>query len=160
LGPTFAPVFGSAAKAAAIWFMMFNMFSGTLQPLAGAARTLAQLSEDGLLPRRTRTDAPWAAPLLTAAMAILFLLIGDPVWLIAAANFTYLIGLALPSVAGWLLRRGPPNLARPYRAPRGTLHLGLFAACAWGVSALLGFEQFGLPTVVTGLAFAYAGSAL
>ena len=36
LGPTFAPVFGSFAKAAAIWFMMFNMFHGTLQPLAGA----------------------------------------------------------------------------------------------------------------------------
>ncbi|MEI6179005.1 MAG: hypothetical protein WCS43_19090, partial [Verrucomicrobiota bacterium] len=30
LGPTFAPVLGSSAKAAAIWFMMFNMFHGTL----------------------------------------------------------------------------------------------------------------------------------
>src|SRR5204863_4659618 len=36
LGPTFAPIFGSVAKAAAIWFMMLNMFHGTLQPLAGA----------------------------------------------------------------------------------------------------------------------------
>ena len=164
LGPTYAPLVGDAGKAAAIWFMVFSMFSGTLQPLAGAARTLAQLSEDGLLPRilarRLRTDAPWAATLLTAFMAILFLLIGDPVWLIAAANFTYLIGIALPSVAVWLLRRDAPQLARPYRAPRGMLGLGLAAAVMWGVSALLGFEQFGLPTVVTGLAFAYAGSAL
>ena len=164
LGPTYAPLVGDAGKAAAIWFMVFSMFSGTLQPLAGAARTLAQLSEDGLLPRilaqRLRTDAPWAATLLTAFMAILFLLIGDPVWLIAAANFTYLIGIALPSVAVWLLRRDAPQLARPYRAPRGMLALGLAAAAMWGVSALLGFEQFGLPTVVTGLAFAYAGSAL
>ena len=54
LGPTFAPVFGSFAKAAAIWFMMFNMFHGTLQPLAGAARTISQLAEDGLLPRTAR----------------------------------------------------------------------------------------------------------
>src|SRR6202012_3699911 len=51
LGPTFAPLFGSLAKSAAICFMMFNMFHGTMQPLAGAARTLAQLSEDGLAPR-------------------------------------------------------------------------------------------------------------
>ncbi|HVT34273.1 MAG TPA: amino acid permease, partial [Nevskiaceae bacterium] len=164
LGPTYAPLFGNAAKAAAIWFMMFSMFSGTLQPLAGAARTLAQLSEDGLLPRflalRSRTDAPWAATLLTAAMAILFLLIGDPIWLVAAANFTYLIGIALPSVAVWLLRKDAPELPRPYRAPRGTLALGLTAAIVWGISALLGFEQFGLPTVVIGLAFAYSGSAL
>jgi amino acid transporter len=51
LGPTFAPLLGSFGKAAAIWFVMLNMFHGTLQPLAGAARTLSQLADDGLLPR-------------------------------------------------------------------------------------------------------------
>ena len=164
LGPTFAPLFGNAGKAAAVWFMVLSMFSGTLQPLAGAARALSQLSEDGLLPRmlarRSRTDAPWVATLLTAAMAVVFLLIGDPIWLIAAANFTYLISIALPSVAVWLLRRDAPQMLRPYRAPRGTITLGLAAAVTWGLSALLGFEQFGLTTVLIGLAFAYSGSAL
>jgi signal transduction histidine kinase/CheY-like chemotaxis protein len=164
LGPTFAPVFGSVAKAAAIWFMMFNMFHGTLQPLAGAARTLSQLAEDGLLPRffgwRLRSDAPWVATSITAIMAILFLAIGDPVWLIAAANFTYLIGICLPNVAVWLLRCDEPEMARPYRAPRGTIVLGVVAALIWGISAILGFQQFGLPTVLVGLAFAYAGAAL
>ena len=76
LGPTFAPLLGSGAKAAAIWFMMLNMFHGTIQPLAGASRTLAQLAEDGLVPaflaRRSSTDTPWAATLLTAGMAIFF----------------------------------------------------------------------------------------
>jgi hypothetical protein len=38
--------------------------------------------------------------------------------------------------------------------------LGVIAAMIWGISALLGFEQFGLPTVVVGLGFAYSGSAL
>jgi diguanylate cyclase (GGDEF)-like protein/PAS domain S-box-containing protein len=164
LGPTFAPIFGNAGKAAAIWFMVFSMFSGTMQPLAGASRTLMQLSEDGLLPRflarRSRTDSPWAATLLTAGMAIAFLLIGDPIWLVAAANFTYLIGIALPSVAVWLLRKDQPSALRPYRAPDIAIRLGLFAAAAWAISALLGFEQFGLPTVVVGVVFAYAGSAL
>ena len=164
LGPTFAPWFGSAAKAAAIWFMIFNMLHGTLAPLAGAARVLAQLSEDGLLPeflrQRNRADAPWAATILTAGMAIGFLLIGDPVWLIAAANFTYLIGIAMPNVAVWLLRHNEPNLLRPYRAPRGTIILGVVAAGIWGVTAVLGFQQFGLPTVLIGISFAYAGSAL
>lgn len=164
LGPTFAPLFGSLAKSAAIGFMMFNMFHGTLQPLAGAARTLSQLSEDGMAPRflaaRLRTDAPWAATLLTAGCAILFLLIGDPIWLIAAANFCYLIGFCLPSVAVWLRRRDAPLAERPYRAPRGTIVLGLAAAGVWAASALLGFEQFGLPTVVFGLLMAYSGAAL
>ena len=164
LGPTFAPLFGNAGKAAAVLFMVLSMFSGTLQPLAGAARTLSQLSEDGLVPRvlalRSRTDVPWVATLLTASMAIAFLLIGDPIWLIAAANFTYLISIALPSVAVWLLRRDEPHRHRPYRAPRGTITLGLAAAVIWAFSALLGFEQFGLSTVLIGLAFAYSGSAL
>ena len=113
-------------QAAAIWFMVLNMFHGTLQPLAGASRTLSQLSEDGLLPRslarRTRTDAPWVATLLTAGMSIIFLLSGDPTWIIAAANFAYLIGIGLPSVAVWLLRteraRDAPALPRPARHDR------------------------------------------
>ena len=164
LGPTFVPVFGSLAKSAAIGFMMFNMFHGTMQPLAGAARTLSQLAEDGLAPRilswRSQTGAPWVATLLTGGSAILFLLIGDPVWLIAAANFTYLIGISLPSIAVWLLRRDAPAAVRLYRAPRGTIGLGVMAALAWGCSALFGFEQFGLPTVVLGLLMAYSGAGL
>ena len=163
LGPTFAPLLGSAAKAAAIWFMVLNMFHGTLTPLTGAARTLSQLSEDGLLPRllarRSRTDAPWVASVLTAGMASLFLLGGDPVWVIAAANFTYLIGIALPSVAVWLLRRNEPDRERPYRAPRGTIALGGLAAGVWLLTTVLGFEQFGLPTVLFGLTLAYSGAA-
>jgi PAS domain S-box-containing protein len=164
LGPAFAPWFGGLARSAAIWFMVFNMFHGTLQPLAGASRTLSQLSEDGLLPRllarRSRTDCPWVATLLTAAVAIALLLGGDPTWMIAAANFTYLIGIGLPNVAVWLLRRNEPARERPYRAPRGTIVLGLIAALIWGMSTILGFEQFGLPTVIVGLAFAYSGSVL
>jgi PAS domain S-box-containing protein len=165
LGPTFAPLLGGAAATAAIWFMVFNMFHGTLQPLAGAARTLSQLAEDGLLPRTlgvrlSATDAPLVATVLTGSLAIGFVLIGTPIWLLAAANLTYLIGICLPSIAVWLLRRNEPARERPYRAPRGTIMLGVFAAAVWGASTLLGFQQFGLPTVLAGLGLAYAGSGL
>ena len=164
LGPTFAPLLGITAHAAALWFMMFNMFHGTIAPLAGAARTLAQLAEDGLLPRilaqRTRRDTPGVATALTAGMAILFLLGGDPVWVLAAANLCYLIGIGLPSVAVWLLRKSAPDMVRPYRAPRGTIMLGVAAASIWGISTVLGFQQYGLPTVLAGLVLAYSGSVL
>ncbi|MBV9819659.1 MAG: amino acid permease [Solirubrobacterales bacterium] len=164
LGPTYAPLLGGAAKAAAVWFMVMNMFHGTMQPLAGPARALSQLSEDGLLPRvlsrRNRNDVPWVATVLTAAVSIVFLQSGDPPWVIAAANLTYLIAIGLPSVAVYLLRRNAPDRPRLYRAPRGTIVLGLGAAGAWGVATALGFEQFGLPTVLAGLALAYAGSTL
>lgn len=164
LGPSFAPLFGAAAKACAIWFMMINMFHGTAQPLAGAARTLAQIAEDGLLPKvfawRNRFDAPWFATVFTASMSVWFVLIGGPIWLIAAGNFTYLIGICLPSVAVWLLRRDQPDHPRPYRAPRGTIMLGLVAALCWLVAAVFGFQQFGLRTVIFGLLLAYSGAAL
>ncbi len=164
LGPTFAPLFGGLAKSAAIWFMVLNMFHGTVQPLAGAARTLSQLAEDGLLPRmverRNRFDVPWVATSITAGSALIFLLAGDPIWMLAAANFTYLIGIGLPSLAVWLLRRNAPDQVRPWRAPRGAIVLGLIAAAGWLASTVLGFEQFGLPTVLFGLTLAYSGAAL
>ncbi len=164
LGPTFAPLLGGAAKAAALSFMVMNMFHGTLQPLAGAARTLSQLADDGLLPRvlsrRNRNDAPIVATLATAAMSIAFLQTGNPPWVLAAANFCYLIAIGLPSIAVWLLRRDEPLRARPYRAPRGFIGLGVLAAAAWALSTVLGFQQFGLPTVISGLCMAYTGSAL
>jgi amino acid transporter len=164
LGPTFAPLLAGVAKSAAIWFMVANMFMGTMQPLAGAARTLSQLSEDGLLPRswakRSKRDVPWVTTLITAGFAIGALLLGVPTWMIAAANFAYLIAIALPSIAVWLLRRNEPDRLRPWRAPRGTIVLGVFAAGAWFTATALGFEQFGLPTVLLSLGLAYAGSLL
>jgi len=164
LGPTFSPLLGTLAKAAAIFFVILNMFHGTLQPLAGAARTLSQLSEDGLVPRflalRNRNDSPWAATALTAVGAMAFIVCGYPLWMIAAANFTYLIGICLPSIAAWLLRRDQPNASRPYRAPRGMVTLGAIAAGIWLMTAVLGFQQFGLPTVLFGLGLAYSGAFL
>ena len=164
LGPTFAPLLGGAAKAAATWFIVLNMFHGVIATLSGPSRTLAQLAEDGLLPeffaRRSRTDVPWVATLVTAGVGIAYLFTGVPLWLIAATNFTYLISIALVSVAVWLLRRDQPDLPRPYRAPRGTIVLGLVAAGVWILASVLGFQQFGLPTVVVGIAFAYSGVVL
>jgi diguanylate cyclase (GGDEF)-like protein len=112
------------------------------------------------LGRRSKRDVPWIATLVTAAAAIGFLLIGDPIWLIAAANFAYLIAIGLPSLAVWLLRRDAPHRERPYRAPRGTIELGLAAAIVWTISAVFGFEQFGLPTMLIGLLLAYSGGVL
>ncbi|MHB8693546.1 MAG: ATP-binding response regulator [Solirubrobacteraceae bacterium] len=96
--------------------------------------------------------------MITALVACGILIMGAPIWMLAAANFTYLIAICMPSVAVWLLRRNAPERARPYRARRGMIGLGMFAAGAWLVATLLGFEQFGLPTVLAGLGLAYSGA--
>jgi signal transduction histidine kinase/ActR/RegA family two-component response regulator len=166
LGPTFAPLFGNAAKAAAVWFMLLNLFLCSLQPLCGAPRTLSQIADDGLIPRifsrrSAKTDVPWFATLFTAGFAIFFLYLGDPIWLVAATNFTYVFGgLVMPSIAVWLLRRDAPHAPRLWRAPRGTIMLGVVVAAIWTTTALFGFQQFGLSTVIVGLVFAYSGSIL
>ncbi|HVI88521.1 MAG TPA: ATP-binding protein [Dongiaceae bacterium] len=161
LGPTFAPLFGATAKAVAIWFVVLNGFHSSLAPLAGPPRLLAQLAEDGLAPeifaRRSSVDVPWISVLLTAAIGILIVIVGMPLWLLAATNFIYLISICFASISVWLLRRDAPDKFRPYRAPRGTIALGLGAAAIWGLSTVLGFQQFGLPTVLGGLAIAYSG---
>ncbi len=164
LGPRYAPIIGSLGKALAVGFIVFNMLHGALQPLAGASRTLAQLADDGVFPRflsrRSAADVPWAATTVTTVAAVGMLVIGEPIWLIAAANFTYLIAIGLSSVAVFLLRRDAPERPRAYRAPPGTIRLGIVAAAIWFATAVLGFEQFGLATVILGLGFAYSGAAL
>ena len=79
LGPTFAPLLGSFGKAAAIWFIMFNMFHGTLQPLGGRRAHARRSSPMTACCRASSslrykpTDCPWAATTLTAGSAIVFL---------------------------------------------------------------------------------------
>ena len=128
------------ARAAAIFFMVFNMCHGTLQPLAGAARTLSQLSEDGLLPRilarRNRNDAPLVATLLTAGMSILFLLARRP-HLADRRREPHVPDRDRAAEH----RRRPAATQRAradtrlYRAPRGTIALGLIGSSDVGTGA-------------------------
>lgn len=46
------------------------------------------------------------------------------------------------------------------RGPRGTISLGAVAALIRAVTVVLGFQKFGLPTVLIGLTFAYSGALL
>jgi hypothetical protein len=72
---------------------------------------------------------------------------GALAWACAAACYALALlsnalALSMPVlIAAWLLRRDMPDAERPYRAPRGTIMLGVFAACVWLVSAILGFQQ-------------------
>ena len=99
--------------------------------------------------------------MLTAVAAIGFVLAGYPLWIIAAANFTYLISICMPNIAAWLLRRDQPDANAPLPGAAGVLvTLGVVVAGVWLMTAVLGFQQFGLPTVLFGLGLAYSGAAL
>jgi signal transduction histidine kinase/CheY-like chemotaxis protein/L-asparagine transporter-like permease len=163
LGPAFAPLLDGGAKVAAMGMVVFCWVLTTLQGFAGSPRTLAQLAEDGMAPgilqRRSRRGVPVPATLFTAGAALAIAMLNDSVWLQGAANFAYLIGLFLPSVAVCLLRRNAANAARQWRAPPGLVNAGLAAGLAWLAVAILGCQQFGLPTILLGLAMVYSGAA-
>jgi diguanylate cyclase (GGDEF)-like protein len=165
LGPTLAPLFGAGAQAAALGFMVLNSFVGSLVPYSGAARALAQLSDDGLLPRIlgrrfAGSNAPWVATLLTGAMTTIFMLLGEPICLFAGTSLDYVIAISVPSVAVLLLRRDAPAAERPWRAPRLTLILGLVAVMLWLCSAIFGLQQQSLASVIVAMLCLFSGYAL
>jgi signal transduction histidine kinase len=164
LAPTFAPLFHESAKFMSASFMIFNSVVCLISSLSCCSRTMAQLSEDGLVPeglaKRAKSDAPWAAVVLTAAASIVLVYVGSPNWLIAATNFEYIINITLATLIVLVLRRTEPGLERPYRASRFGLTLGLIGVVMWLFALAFGFQQFGLLSILAGIAFPFSGLIL
>jgi signal transduction histidine kinase/DNA-binding response OmpR family regulator/L-asparagine transporter-like permease len=163
LAPLFTHVAG-LGHIGAVLLMTLCWVQTCIHALCGAPLTIAQLADDGMAPRilsrRTGHDVPVTATLMTAGVASALVLVNDTTWLRGAANFAYLIGIFLPSLAVWLLRRDQPDAARLYTAPGYILDLGLGAGMVWMLAALLGAEQFGLSIIVVGLIGAYSGAGV
>jgi signal transduction histidine kinase/CheY-like chemotaxis protein/amino acid transporter len=162
LGPLFAPLPGIAGRLGAVGLLTLCWVQTCIHALCGPPLTLAQLADDGMAPRalsrRSTENVPVNATLMTALAAAALVLVDNHTWLQGAANFAYLIGIFLPSLAVWLLRRDQPAAPRLYTAPRSMLTLGLCAGFVWILAALLGAEQFGLAIIVVGLVGAYSGA--
>ncbi len=164
LAPLFGKYPGAIGHVGAVILMTLCWVQTTIHALCGAPLTVAQLADDGMAPRafsrRARNEVPVPATLLTAGVAAALVLISDSPWLQGAANFAYLIGIFLPSLAVWMLRRDEPAAPRLYTAPRFMITLGLGAGIVWMLTAVLGAEQFGLSTIVLGLIVAYSGAGV
>lgn len=165
ISPLFAPfLLGPAAHVATAIFFISNAMVTCFEAMNNSPRALAQIADDGLIPAffgwRTKLDVPWISILITGAAAIVIVWYNAPTWFLAAVSFEYVLCLVFASIAVWLLRRHAPDLPRLYRAPRGFIGLGLVAAFAWIVCTVFGFQQFGLPTIVASILFAFSGLIL
>jgi diguanylate cyclase (GGDEF)-like protein/PAS domain S-box-containing protein len=166
LAPTFAPLLGGMAKSAAVWLLVLCTFEGTVQPIAGASRTLFQLADDGLLPaflakRSPRSSAPGPAIVITGIVVLAVLQTGETPAVLAASALAYLISIGLCSAAPWLLRRDAPTMARPFRVPKPILFLGCLAACCWLFACVFGLAQYGgISTALLGFLVVLSGSGL
>jgi signal transduction histidine kinase len=164
LWPVFAPIFGSFSKVVNVGFIILIMTLCLFTPLLGPPRTLAQLSHDGLVPqffgKMTKAGIPRNATIVTSVIAIGILWLGTPLWIIAATSFQYLLCISMASIAVWLLRRRAPELNRVFRAPTVFIYLGVFSAMVWMTATILGFQQYGLTTMIIGIVFAFIGTPL
>lgn len=171
LSKIFVSSFGEKpAQLIAFLFLISSTLASTLTPLCSSPRTLAQLAEDGFIPkifsRRTaKNQVPWVATLATGGVAIIIVIAGTPVWLMAATNFDYLICISVASIMAYLVfheNHADDSLANsfPQNHHEFGVSLGLLAAGFWILTTLLGFQQFGLPTVIIGIIFAFSGVLL
>jgi amino acid transporter len=107
----------------------------------GSSRTLCQMARNGeaspVLGQLNRYGAPGNALLFdlvfNATVLAASFVINDngtdvPIALLASANVGYFVCLILTLLAAWMMRRTAPHLARPYRAPRGAIGLGVVLA--------------------------------
>lgn len=160
--PIYSPLFHESAKFMAAAFVITNSIVCLISSLSCSSRTMLQLSEDGLVPeglglRSKKTDAPWSAVILTAAVSIFLIYLGNPNWLIAATNYEYIIAISLATVVVVVMRRIAPQLPRPYKASKLGITMGLAGVLMWVISLIFGFQQFGLTAVIVGIAFPFTG---
>ena len=136
------PGASSWAGAVLVPVALVGAFFLALNTIAiGSSRTLWQMARNGeawpVLGRLNRHGAPGNALLFdlvfnATVLAASFLINENraevPIALLASANVGYFVCLILALVAAWMMRRTAPGLARPFRAPRGAVGLGLFLA--------------------------------
>ncbi|MES2570448.1 MAG: response regulator [Verrucomicrobiota bacterium] len=98
---------------------------------------------------------PWIPPFLTALVASGFLFLGDPLWLLAAANVAFLGAIGMPAIAAWWLRKKDPPES-PFRLGRGAV----VAGGIWAIAAMFTFRLAGPRMLLAGTTFAYCGTLL
>jgi signal transduction histidine kinase len=155
----------------AVWLaLLFYILSNAIAiiaPFANIPRMLAQMANDGLIPREfskcTRRQEPWVAIVATAAVSISFLLSGSVFasWFIACTNFNYAIYLiALSLFAARLLNQKSASRKNAYAEPLPQAFVNFSYGFAFLLLTftILGFQQFGLLAIILGILFAFLGS--
>ena len=89
--------------------------------IAGTSRTLYQASIDGFLPKflgkLNEQGTPVNALWVDFVVNVILIMLGSPIFVLAAASVAYMLSISMDLIATWLLRKTHPQLYRPYRAP-------------------------------------------
>lgn len=157
-----AGILGGGAMIANLLVVMLvlALMLSIMTTLSGASRTLYQGAEDGLLPKFlsgvNAHGAPVNAMRANLVVNLVLLLLSDYVFLLAAANVSYIIFNFLNLNSGWIHRMDRPEWERPYRAPVILIVLGTFLAFVNVTVMGLGANIWGEGTLMSGLVMAGA----
>lgn len=143
---------------------LLTTFNTVLVLLLVSSRIIYGLGREGALPRplgrvSKRTGAPVVASLLTLAIALAILPLGQVSTIAKVTSFGSLLTFALVNLALLHLRRVAPNLSRPFRAPFSIGWVSVTGLLGL-VSCLVLLTQFDWLSVVLGLCLPVSGVVL
>jgi amino acid transporter len=133
-----AVVFGSGAGVIQ-WLigvpLIIALTLSVLNAIAGSARSLYQVAQDGMLPRWfakvNKHGTPARAMAFNTAASIIVLFFGSPVRIYVFSNMGYLASIAIALFGYFLYRQYRPELPRPVRLPTAAKWVALGMAVAF-----------------------------
>ena len=144
-----------------IGLLLVALFLSVNTAILGSSRTLWQASKDGWTFRFLGYTSPRGVPLkamtFDVAINMVLMLLGNPIYILAASTIGYMVFNSLNLVAGYLLRKDAPAAERPYRAPLTMVRLGVALAAVNLVLLFIGAPSWGWKYVGLGWAIVFAG---
>ena len=121
VGVAAGKLFGAAGDPVIRWLTLVSMIAAIHAYHLMATRVLFGLSRDGLFFRGAmnvnRAGTPVPALLVSAGVAVLFILSGTFEQVIAVLSFFFVANYAVSFISLFVLRRREPSAERPFRVP-------------------------------------------
>jgi amino acid transporter len=160
LVPLANSVFGTAGGLL-IGLLLVALLLSINTAILGSSRTLYQASKDSWTFRFLQWTSPRGVPLKAMGFDVVFnlllMMLGNPIYILAASTVGYMIFNTLNLIAGYLLRKDAPAAERPYHAPVTMIRLGVVLAAVNFVLLFVGAPSWGWKYVGLGWAIVLAG---
>lgn len=160
LVPLAHDVFGTAGGLL-IGLLLVALLLSINTAILGSSRTLFQASKDAWTFRFMQWTSSRGVPLKAMGFDVVFnlflMMLGNPIYILAASTVGYMIFNTLNLVAGHLLRKDAPAATRPYRAPVTMIRLGVVLAAVNLVLLFVGAPSWGWSYVGLGWLIVLSG---
>src|SRR3990170_1680601 len=146
LVPLADSVFGTSGQLL-IGLLLVALLLSINTAILGSSRTLYQASKDAwtfrFLQRTSERGVPMRAMGFDVVFNLFLMMLGNPIYILAASTIGYMVFNSLNLIAGYLLRKDAPDAARPYRAPVTMLRLGIVLAAVNFMLLFVGAPSWG-----------------